>query len=93
MKKTQNGQISLGIECDHIKQAGLILSWWKGGISTHFPPPPEKRIKADTDKKVELLKNAHNQTADNTPKQPEPLNFCGYRECAHVESIVLFSKC
>ena len=49
-------------------------------------------VKAHPDKYIEQPEESGFQKAEISPQQPEPLNFSGYRECAHVETVVLLSK-
>ena len=49
-------------------------------------------VKAHPDKYIEQPEKIGFQKAEISPQQPEPLNFSGYRECAHVETIVLLSR-
>ena len=49
-------------------------------------------LKAHPDKYIEQPEKIGFQKAEISPQQPEPLNFLGYRECAHVETVVLLSK-
>lgn len=49
-------------------------------------------VKAHPDKYIEQPEKSAFQKAEISPQQPEPLNFSVYRECAHVETVVLLSQ-
>lgn len=69
-----------------------MTAFFKGDFSTHFPPNPIRMVKAHPDKYIEQPEKSGFQKAEISPQQPEPLNFLGYRECAHVETVALLSK-
>lgn len=48
-------------------------------------------VKTHSDKYIEQPEKSGFQKEEISPQQPEPLNFLGYRECAHVETVVLMS--
>ena len=49
-------------------------------------------VKAHPDQYIEQPEESGFQKAEISSQQPEPLNFSGYRECAHVETVALLGR-